>query len=111
METLLKGRAFSWYVVAVVLILACFFSTYVMARSLLPFAWIWPLVLWTEMGIRGRLYLVEPLLVSRFSKRLPLFDFTAAHDASLLMGIPWICLAASLALVGLTLLTRRMVLV
>ncbi|MFO7584715.1 MAG: hypothetical protein R6W69_08300, partial [Anaerolineales bacterium] len=39
---------------------------------------------------------------------LPFFDITAAHDASLLLGMPWFYLAASFALVGLTLLMQRL---
>jgi hypothetical protein len=185
-KLLLKGRSFFWYVVGAVFILACFFSPPETARTLLPLAWLWPLVLWAEMGVRDRLYRVEPLLVSaaahdwwqtfatwvsgillavllgsgaflRFlsepaflpgffagalfipalalllgtvagSERpfqiilliswylgplngLPLFDITAVHDATLILGMPWIYLAASFALVGLTLLARRLVLV
>jgi hypothetical protein len=183
LKLLLKGRSFLWYVVAVGFILIGVSSSPETARSVLPFAWLWPLVMWSEMGVRDRRYRVEPLLMSAPARLwrqmlatwisgvllavllgsgaflrllsepaflpgffagalfmpalalflgtaagserpfqiillvcwylgplngLSLFDITAAHDASLLLGMPWFYLAASFALVGLTLLMQRL---
>jgi hypothetical protein len=183
LKLLLNGRSWAWYVVAGGFILSGFFLSPQAARSVLPFAWLWLLVIWSEMGVRDRRDGVEPLLASapahlwrqtlagwfsgvllavllgsgallRFLSEpalllgffagalflpalalflgtatgnerpfqiillvcwylgalngVPFFDITAAHDASLLLGIPWFYLTASFALPGLAMLTRRL---
>jgi hypothetical protein len=64
LKLLLKGRSPFWYVVAVILIAACLLSPLETVRVLLPIAWLWPLLLWSEMGARARCYQVEPLFLS-----------------------------------------------
>lgn len=64
LKLLLKGRSPFWYVVAVGLIAACLLSPLETVRVLLPIAWLWPLLLWSEMGVRARRYGVEALLLS-----------------------------------------------
>jgi len=64
LKLLLKGRSFFWYVVALGLIAACLLSPLETVRGLLPIVWLWPLLLWSEMGIRAQRYQVEALLLS-----------------------------------------------
>jgi uncharacterized membrane protein (DUF485 family) len=65
LKLLLKGRAFLWYAVAVVLVLACLLSPLETVRgALLPLVWLWPLALWSEMGVRGKRHRVTQLLFS-----------------------------------------------
>ena len=64
-KLLLKGRPFLWYAVAAGLILACLFAPLArVQRWLLPLVWLWPLPLWSEMGVRERKYGVDQLLFS-----------------------------------------------
>lgn len=64
LKLLLKGRSLFWYVVAFGLLMACLLSPLETVRALLPIVWLWPLLLWSEMGVRARRYQVEPLLLS-----------------------------------------------
>jgi len=49
----LKGRRWWWYAVAVGLIGGCLFSPMEISRGvLLPFAWFWPVLVWSQMGSR-----------------------------------------------------------
>ena len=64
LKLLLKGRAIVWYAVAVGLLLACLFSPLETVRGLLPWVWLWPLVPWSELGVRATHYRVNPLLAS-----------------------------------------------
>jgi hypothetical protein len=65
LKLLLKGRAFLWYAVAAGLLLAGLLSPLeVVRRWLLPLAWLWPLLLWSEMGVRASRFRVDQLLSS-----------------------------------------------
>jgi hypothetical protein len=64
LKLLLKGRSLFWYVVAFGLMMACLLSPLETVRTLLPIVWLWPLLLWSEMGVRARRYQVEVLLLS-----------------------------------------------
>ena len=65
LKLLLKGRALLWYAVAAGLFLACLLSPLETVRgSLLPLVWLWPLLLWSEMGVREAHYRVDQLLFS-----------------------------------------------
>ena len=64
LKLLLKGRALLWYAVAVGLLLACLLSPLEMVRGLLPWVWMWPLLLWSELGVRATRYRVDQLLAS-----------------------------------------------
>ncbi len=53
----LKGRPWSWYVVAAGLIVAALLVPIETAQNLLlPFAWVWPLLIWSSMGVREARY-------------------------------------------------------
>lgn len=183
LKLLLKGRSWFWYAGAAGLILACLLAPLETTRHwLLPLAWLWPLLLWSEMGVREGRYRVDQLLFSapaplwrqlpaawtagallalvlgggafvRFLAEpgllpgfvagmlfipslalflgvaggterplqilllifwylgplngLTLFDISGATDAALAQGIPWLYIALSPMLFGLTLLLRR----
>ena len=65
LKLLFKGRALLWYAVAVGLLLASLLSPLeTVRRSLLPLIWLWPLLLWAEMGVRETRYRVDQLLLS-----------------------------------------------
>lgn len=59
----LKGLRWWWYLVAGGLWLACLVSLPA-ARQVLPFAWIWPLPLWSAMGTREERYNTRDLAFS-----------------------------------------------
>ncbi|MBK8986186.1 MAG: hypothetical protein IPM39_08910 [Chloroflexi bacterium] len=86
LKLLLKGRAFFWYAGAVGLILACLLAPLeTTQRWLLPLAWLWPLLLWSEMGVRERRYRVDQLL---FSAPAPLWrQLPAAWAAGVVMAV------------------------
>jgi hypothetical protein len=86
LKLLLKGRAFFWYAGAVGLILACLLAPLeTTQRWLLPLAWLWPLLLWSEMGVRERRYRVDQLL---FSAPAPLWrQLPAAWAAGVVLAV------------------------
>ena len=53
LKLLLKGQRWWWYAVAAGLIIACLANPSTTTReSLLPFAWIWPILIWSAIGNR-----------------------------------------------------------
>jgi hypothetical protein len=53
LRLMLKGQPWWWYTVALGLVSASFFAPLdVVRRELLPAAWIWPLLIWSAMGVR-----------------------------------------------------------
>jgi len=59
----LAPMPWAWSAVAVALALACVFVPLAIARAwLLPFAWIWPLLVWSPLGARESMHRTEPLL-------------------------------------------------
>lgn len=83
-KLLLKGRPLLWYIVAAGLILACLTAELAtVQRWLLPLVWLWPLPLWSEMGVREGKYGVDPLL---FSAPAPLWrQLPASWTAGVLL--------------------------
>jgi hypothetical protein len=83
-KLLLKGRPVLWYVVAAGLVLLCLTSELETVRQwLLPLIWLWPLLLWSEMGVREGKYGVDQLL---FSAPAPLWrQLPAAWMAGVLL--------------------------
>jgi hypothetical protein len=83
-KLLLKGRPLLWYVVAAGLILACLTAELAtVQRWLLPLVWLWPLPLWSEMGVRESKYGVDQLL---FSASAPLWrQLPASWTAGVLL--------------------------
>lgn len=86
LKLLLKGRAFLWYPGAAGLFLACLLSPLETVRSaILPLVWLWPLLLWSELGVREARYRVNPLL---FSAPAPLRrQLPAAWTAGVLLAL------------------------
>ncbi|MBN1262280.1 MAG: ABC transporter permease subunit, partial [Anaerolineae bacterium] len=86
LKLLLKGRAFLWYAVAAGLFLTCLLSPLETVRSaLLPLVWLWPLLLWSEMGVREAHYRVDQLL---FSAPSPLWrQLPATWAAGVLLAL------------------------
>jgi hypothetical protein len=61
----LGRRPWAWWLVAAGLALACWLVPLDAARAwLLPFAWIWPLLVWSPMGARESMHRTESLLFS-----------------------------------------------
>jgi hypothetical protein len=83
-KLLLKGRPTLWYIVAAGLVLLCLTSELETVRQwLLPLIWLWPLLLWSEMGVREGKYGVDQLL---FSAPAPLWrQLPAAWTAGVLL--------------------------
>jgi hypothetical protein len=83
-KLLFKGRPTLWYVVAAGLVLACLTADLeTVQRWLLPLIWLWPLLLWSEMGVRESKYRVNQLL---FSAPAPLWrQLPAAWTAGVLL--------------------------
>ena len=77
---LLKGRSLPWYVVTAGLFLASLLTPLDGVQSwVLPAIWLWPLVLWSEMGVRETRYRVcEILFSSPFPARRQLLATWAA---------------------------------
>jgi hypothetical protein len=53
LRLMFKGLHWAWYLVAAGLIIACLLSPLNMVRTwMLPIAWLWPLLIWSQMGNR-----------------------------------------------------------
>lgn len=53
LKLLLKGQRWWWYIAAAGLIIACFANPSATTReTILPFAWIWPILIWSAIGNR-----------------------------------------------------------
>jgi len=62
---MLKGKRLWWYGIAIGLCVACAASPLEIARAdILPFAWIWPLLLWSAMGTRENQFATGSLVFS-----------------------------------------------
>ncbi|TVQ28078.1 MAG: hypothetical protein EA382_02480, partial [Spirochaetaceae bacterium] len=82
---LIAGRSLFWYVGAAALVVASLASPIEVVRILLPIAWIWPVVPWSELGGRARRHGVDALLhaaPSPILRQLP-----AAWLAGLLLAL------------------------
>ncbi len=61
----LRAMPRPWFVLAAALSVACAFTPMWLARGwLLPFAWIWPLTVWSSLGARERQHGTEALVFS-----------------------------------------------
>jgi len=62
---MLRGMPWPWWLIAAALALACWLAPLPIARAwLLPFAWIWPLLLWSPLGAREAIHSTEGLVFS-----------------------------------------------
>ncbi len=65
LRLLLWGRAWWWYTVAAGLFVACLFSPLADARSgLILVAWLWPTLLWSQLGTRESQFSTQTLIFS-----------------------------------------------
>ena len=65
LRLMLKGHAWWWYVVAAGLFIACLASPLDASRGgIIIAAWIWPILLWSQMGAREASYGTESLIFS-----------------------------------------------
>lgn len=65
LRLMLKGQPWWWYAAALGLVVASLLSSLETARRyLLPLAWIWPLLLWSQMGVREHYRRTDELVFS-----------------------------------------------
>ncbi|MBE0670287.1 MAG: ABC transporter permease subunit [Anaerolineales bacterium] len=90
LKLLLKGQRWWWYIAAAGLIIACFANPSATTREIvLPFAWIWPILIWSAIGNREIHNNVQQLTFSSASplwRQLPA-QWIAGLIVTLLMGI------------------------
>ena len=60
----LHGITIWWYLVAAGLFATCFFAPLPVSRGFMVAAWIWPLLIWSKMGTRERLFRTDQLVFS-----------------------------------------------
>lgn len=64
-KLLLKGQSLLWYAGALALNLACLLNpSEAVQRYLLLMVWVWPVLVWSEMGVRERRYGTDQILFS-----------------------------------------------
>jgi hypothetical protein len=65
LKLMLKGQSLFWYTGALALNLACLLNPSEEAqRYLLSMVWIWPILVWSQMGVRERRFGTEQMLFS-----------------------------------------------
>lgn len=65
LKLLLKGQTFWWTAVAIGLIFACLLSPLeTVHRWLLPVAWVWPVLIWSQMGVKEKLHNTSQIIFS-----------------------------------------------
>jgi hypothetical protein len=65
LRLLLRGRAWWWYTVAAGLFAACLFAPLADARSgIILVAWLWPALLWSQLGTRELQFSTQALIFS-----------------------------------------------
>jgi hypothetical protein len=97
---LLKGNAKLWIFAFLVLAILCSALPLEAARfPVLPLLWIWPMLVWSKLGVRERLYDVAPVLFScaKPVRRLLLASWAAGF---VLAAAPAAILMLRLALAG-----------
>ncbi len=79
LRLMLKGQKWWWYAVAAGLFVACLATPLAVARGrILPFAWIWPVLIWSAMGTREKSCQTNQLV------------FSAAHSLRRQLPALWI---------------------
>ncbi len=89
LRLLLARVSFWWYLVSGGLVLAGLFVPYDIAyKFLLPAAWFWPLLIWSQMGCRERLHGTEPIVLAtpRFLTRQFFAQWIAGVALTLAVG-------------------------
>jgi hypothetical protein len=65
LKLMLRGRSLIWHAGAIGLIIACLVSPLDFVRQyLLPTVWLWPVLVWSQIGIRERRYNTEEMVFS-----------------------------------------------
>lgn len=88
-RVMLKGKRLWWYAVAIGLIIGCAASPLADARSgVICFAWIWPLLLWSSMGVREAQFSTGALVFSapHAARRQLLASYAAGVIVAALTG-------------------------
>lgn len=89
LKLLFKGQRWWWYMAAVGLIIACLVSPAETTREfILPYAWVWPVLIWSSMGSRETHHNVQQFAFSSASplwRQLPA-QWIAGFILTLLMG-------------------------
>ncbi len=89
LRLMLKGRSWWWYLVAAGLLIACLASPLEASRGgVLIAAWIWPILLWSQMGAREARNNTESLI------------FASAHALTRQLSAAWCAGALLAALTG-----------
>jgi len=88
-KLLVKGRLLLWYAGALALMVACLLSPVDAVRAwILPLTWLWPLLIWSEMGVRELQSRTDQILFSSPAparRQLPA-TWTAGVLLALVMG-------------------------
>jgi hypothetical protein len=89
LRLLLRGRQWWWYTVAAGLFAGCLFAPLAAARSgIILVAWLWPALLWSQLGMREAQFSTQALIFSAphsFPRQL-LSSWTAGVLLALLTG-------------------------
>jgi hypothetical protein len=65
LKLMFKGHRLLWYVAAIGLNIACVVSPLdVVRQNLIPLLWLWPVLIWSQMGLRERRYNTGQMLFS-----------------------------------------------
>jgi hypothetical protein len=90
MKLLLKGQPWWWYIVALGAIVAPLIGSIEATRQfILPYAWVWPVLIWSSMGNREARHNVQQFTFSSASplwRQLPA-QWIAGFVVTLVMGI------------------------
>jgi hypothetical protein len=88
LRLMLKGRSRWWYLVALGLWLGTLFSPLDVARQVLAVAWIWPILLWSALGMREARFATDALV------------FSCAHSLRRQLPAAWLAGVLLAALTG-----------
>lgn len=97
LRLLVKGASWIWLLGTAGLLIASFLTPLHIARHLLVAIWIWPLLLWSKMGMRERYFATAPFILS--SPNAPYRQLAAA----------WISGVALAGMAGVGVLVRFLI--